>query len=278
MQRELLGRRPFEWDRLEDIARSLLDDVERRGGFVMAPKPTDDAAFNSAQHSLEFGRLTAFLAAGDDRLRSSAVPLVGAALLADAPLLNVIGLDAAVAREQSLNHGEEAAKLLRKADWFSPTVVEAITNHHARLDGSGRPKIKSQDFSAETRLLTVAAAYLEQRWPRPNGRLVDPRRALREVLLEAESAKLDIAIAMRLLDVSFYPIGTRVELSGGEWAEVVATQRITSDLELASLPMVRLLRDAEGRPVAEPIYWNLAQRKTCRVVRTLDDSESFRAA
>jgi hypothetical protein len=268
-QRTLLkGRRP-DVASLEEIARSLVADVERRGGLLMAPVPTSDPAFNRARHSLEFGRATAFLAVRDERLQSTAVPLIAASLLADATLLNMIGLEETVAREQAIEHGEEAARLLHRTGSLAPSLVEAVAYHHARLDGSGAPSVRSQDFSAEARLLTVAAAYLDQRWPRTNDRLADPRRALREVLLEAESAKLDLSVAFRLLDVSFYPMGTVVELSGGETAEVVATQRITSDLELASLPIVRLLRDSDGAGVDEPIYWNLAQRPGSRIVRTV---------
>jgi len=150
--------------------------------------------------------------------------------------------------------------------------------NRSRLDGSGTPPVKGHDHSTETRLLCVAAAYMDHRWPNPDFELADPRRALREVLIEAESGKLDLALAFRLLDVSFYPLGTLVELSGGEWAEVVATQRIASDLELASLPIVRVLRDSEGGHVGEPIFWNLAQRKGCRVVRVLPSASRAKAA
>ena len=279
LQRELLsGGKRIDFDVLEYLARAMIEDVERRGGLILSPRATGDSAFNRAQYSVEFGRLTAFLVGGDERLQPGAVPLIGAALLADAPLLKLVGLDPIAAREQSLSHGEEAARLLEKTATFSQTLIDAVNLHHARLDGSGVPRVRGSDFSAETRLLTVAAAYLDSRWPRPDAGLVDPRRALREVLLEAESGKLDLAVAFRLLDISFYPRTTLVELSGGEWAEVVATQRIAGDLELASLPIVRIVRDSTGRRPSAPLYWNLAQRKSVRIVRMLTADEAARAA
>jgi hypothetical protein len=271
-QRDLLkGKRP-DIDGLEAISRFLIEDLEWHGGLTSAPTPTDDPALNRARFSLELGRVVAFLALAEERVQSTMTMLVAAALLADAKLLEMIGLADTVAREQSASHGEEAARQIEKIGRFPKNVVQAVARHHARLDGSGTPAIRAVDQTVETRLLAVAAAYLEQRWPKPDSPPVDSRRALREVLIEAESGELDLTITFRLLDVSFYPKGTLVELSGGEWAEVVATQKIVSDLELASLPIVRIFRDSEGRRVNEPIFWNLAQKKGCRVVRTLPAS------
>jgi hypothetical protein len=270
-QRDLLkGKRP-DVDALESVARSLIDDVKRHGGLFLRPAPSNDAEMNRARFSLELGRVVAFLSVSDEKLQSS-TSLVAASLVADAHWLEMIGLPDAVAREQSASHGESAARHLERTGRFAKAVVKAVAHHHGRLDGSGIPPIRAGDHAAETRLLAVAAAYLDQRWPNPDAPLLDSRRALREVLIEAESGKLDLTVAFRLLDVSFYPLGTLVELSGGEQAEVVATQRIVSDIELASLPIVRIVRDSEGRRVAEPIYWNLAQKKGCRVVRTLLDT------
>jgi hypothetical protein len=273
----LAGKRP-DFESLEIVAKSLIADVDRRNGFVLASVPTADAPLNRAFASLELGRLTAFLLAFDEKLQASRMPLIVAALLADSPLLESIGLDDSVARERWFGHGEVAAKLLEKSDWFSKNVLDAVGNHHATLDGADRRRKATRPINVESRLLAVSGAYLEHRWPRPDAEPADPRRALREVLVEAESGKLDLAIAFRLLDVSFYPAATLVELSGGEWAEVVATQRIGSDLELASLPIVRLLRDGRGARIAEPIFWNLAQRQGSRVVRTLSSKELARAA
>jgi hypothetical protein len=277
MKNVLSGRRP-DFDSLEIVANSLVDDVDRRGAFVMAVAPTDDSATNRASAALELGRLTAFLLRNDERLAASNVPIIVAAVLCDSPLLESIGLDEAVARERRVGHGEIAARLLERSAYFSKNVLNSIAQHHARLDGSDRPQKKKSEFGPEARLLTVAAAYLEHRWPRPDENPVDPRRALRETLLEAESGKLDLAVAFRLLDVSFFPPATLVELSGGEWAEVLATQKIGTDLGLASLPIVRLVRDAKGSRIDECLVWNLAQRPGCRVVRTLSRSEIARAA
>lgn len=277
-QRDLLkGKRP-DVDGLLAVAQSLIADIEWRGGLATTVSPTTDSEINRAMFSLELGRVVAFLTGTDEKLQGTAPSLIAASLVADTQLLETMGLPEAVAREQSAAHGEFAAQLIEKTGKFTKNVVDAIAFHHARLDGSGLPPVKGNDHTTETRLLSVAAAYMDHRWPRPDFELADPRRALREVLIEAESGKLDLALAFRLLDVSFYPLGTLVELSGGEWAEVVATQRIASDLELASLPVVRVLRDSDGGQIAEPIFWNLAQRKGCRVVRVLPSASRARAA
>ena len=94
--------------------------------------------------------------------------LIAASLLADAKLLEMIGLADAVAREQSASHGDDAARQIEKIGRFPKNLVQAVAQHHARLDGSGTPSDSAVDQTVETRLLAVAAAYLEQRWPKPD--------------------------------------------------------------------------------------------------------------
>ena len=111
--------------------------------------------------------------------------------------------------------------------------------------------------------------------PRRFGRLLvtpswveeDPEPGLATVVLDPE-------MAFRLLELGFHPLGTLVELAGGEWAEVIATHRIAGDATLASLPIVRLRRLANGTFCSGFVAWNLAQCPAARIARALTSEEA----
>jgi hypothetical protein len=93
-------------------------------------------------------------------------------------------------------------------------------------------------------------------------------------LLEAEAGKLDLDRTRGLLNLSLYPVGTLVELSTAEIAEVVAPQNASQQPSLAAQPFVRILVDRKGQPIMTRVFRNLAIRPDTRVARTLSPEES----
>jgi hypothetical protein len=122
--------------------------------------------------------------------------------------------------------------------------------------------------------LAVCDVYAALSSARPQRPALPARAALTETLLEAEKGRLDAALAELLLTLSFFPIGTGVELSDGQIGLVVATNPLTSDLASPARPVVMLFIGSDGQPLAWPKYVNLAQSQGRHIVRGLTTAET----
>src|SRR5262249_19856411 len=117
--------------------------------------------------------------------------------------------------------GAEMAARLQPSDNL---FIEAAASHHERLDGTGYPNgLRELQLSPLTRLLSVCDVYAALCVPRPHRPALETRTALADTLLLAEQGKLDRHAGERLLHLSFYPIGSAVELADGAIGVVVAT-------------------------------------------------------
>jgi hypothetical protein len=270
----LANRRP-SIEALETLADELLNESVA-GPIELDFAPDESASRNLALQTLATAKLAAFLAAREPAGARTPRMLV-AVLLMDAPLLDALGLPESAAEERRRTHGRDAAQLLAHLGLFDVTLLAAVERHHAPLTAPVKSK-GGQESSPIQRLLAVAAAYVDNRWKSPDRAPGDPRQALRAVLLDAERGALDLDVALRLLEIGFFPLGTLVELATGEWAEVVATHRVGADLGVAALPVVRIRRTAGGDKPIRPEYRNLALLPGARIVRELEPSEARKLA
>jgi HD-GYP domain-containing protein (c-di-GMP phosphodiesterase class II) len=165
---------------------------------------------------------------------------------------------------------ELAARLLPTGSW----LAEATAGHHERLDGTGYPNgLRELQIPAVTRLLTVCDVYAAMCAPRPYRAARETRTALTDTLLLAEQGGLDRFQAEHLLQLSFYPVGSVVELADGSVGAVIATHANRHDLSAPARPVVMLLTDPQGRPLALPRPVDLAQVEGYSIVRTLSPAE-----
>jgi hypothetical protein len=105
--------------------------------------------------------------------------------------------------------------------------------------------------------------------PRPHRPARATRTALADTLLLAEQGLLDRHISERLLHLSFYPVGSVVELADGAVGVVVAAHGDWRDLATPSRPVVNLLTDTQGRFLAIPQTLDLAVCEGRSIVRSL---------
>ena len=108
----------------------------------------------------------------------------------------------------------------------------------------------------------------------PHRQARETRTALTDTLLLAEQGQLDRHYAECLLHLSFYPIGSVVELADGAVGVVVATPQPRRDLSSPARPVVALLTDTQGQPLPLPHHVDLAQCDSPSIVRTLSSAES----
>ena len=152
--------------------------------------------------------------------------------------------------------------------------IEAATCHHERNDGTGYPAGQREiGLSSIVRLLAVCDVYAALCAPRPHRPAFDTRTALTETLMLAERDYLDKASAELLLMLSFYPVGSTVELNDGTVGLVIATQRGPDGLTHPDRPVVYLAADAQGQPFDWPRVVDLLEHKDRSILRGLSADE-----
>ncbi|MFQ3594286.1 MAG: HD domain-containing phosphohydrolase, partial [Gemmataceae bacterium] len=202
------------------------------------------------------------------------------ALVHDVGMLGVsdeLLLQNSVWTEQQRRPVEEHAVIGERAvaNLFSqaPELRQAVAHHHERLDGTGYPDgLHEEQLHPLTRLLAVCDVYAALAVARPHRPARSSRNALADTLLLAEMGKLDRKAAEYLLRLTFYPVGSLVELASGAIAAVVATPRPQPQLN-PDRPVVAVLTDTEGQALPVPIHRDLTQVAEDSIVRTLQASE-----
>jgi HD-GYP domain-containing protein (c-di-GMP phosphodiesterase class II) len=237
-----------------------------------------------ACHSLAVAHVIARVVRFDPDLRSRPRDPVLAALVHDVGMLGIsaevlghagpLDDDKRRAIEAHVNTGAALAqRLLPSGAW----LAEAVATHHERLDGTGYPSgLRDMQLTALPRLLAVCDVYAALCESRPHRDARASRTALADTLLLAEQGLLDRQACERLLALSFYPVGSVVELADGKVGCVVATPSGRRDLNTPARPVVALLADSQGHLFATPRYLDLAQCESGGIVRTLTSEERNR--
>jgi HD-GYP domain-containing protein (c-di-GMP phosphodiesterase class II) len=273
----LAGYRPVGLAPLQTMADAILE--EARAGrplrFLYAA-PADPSRF-AAAHSLTVAQVVARVLREDEQWRPQLQLAVMAALVHDVGMTRIPA-------EVLLTEGpleSEERRLIEKHTSIAEEIltplwpgggwpIEAATCHHERNDGTGyplgRPAIQIAEFA---RLLAVCDVYAALCATRPHRSAFDPRTALTETLLLAERDHLDKTAAERLLTLSFYPVGSVVELNDGAVGLVIATQPAATATAHPDRPIVHLATDAQGQPLDWPVVVDLLQERDRSILRSL---------
>jgi HD-GYP domain-containing protein (c-di-GMP phosphodiesterase class II) len=277
----LAGDEPPEVKPFVLLAEAVLSQAQEAAPLRFFQEPAEEPARFVAGHSLNVAQVAARVARHDPELRGRALDPVLAALVHDAGMSRVprailtqagpLGDDDRRAVERhALVGGELAQRLLPTATW----LAEAAAGHHERLDGTGYPGgLRDSQIGPLTRLLAVCDVYAALCTPRPYRPAQDTRTALTDTLLLAEQGGLDRYHAERLLHLSFYPVGSVVELADGALGVVVATHQGRRDLSAPARPVLAVLTDPQRQPLPFPRPIDLAECEGHSIVRGLPPAE-----
>jgi putative nucleotidyltransferase with HDIG domain len=247
--------------------------------FLSAPAETRPRFV--AAHSLTVAAVAARVARHDPEFRKDLHRVVRAALLHDAGMLHVpveiLARPAALAdgeRRIIEAHTRVGAEMLARLSPSSAWLAETAAGHHERLDGTGYPAgLREHQMPSLTRLIAVCDVYAALAVARPHRTAFDTRTALTDTLLLAEKGLLDRYHAERLLQLSFYPVGSVVELADGAIGVVVATHLGWRDVSAPARPVLALLTDSQGRSLPSLNHLDLAQCENRSIVRALKPGE-----
>ena len=275
-----LGAAPFY-----ALAEELLAEAEAGEALRFPRSAAATPADAAALHGLTVAAVVARLVPHDDTLRREPLPAVLAALVHDVGLLKVAPelltqTDPLTddQRRQLEQHPRVGAELIARHLEEMAHLTDAVQTHHERPDGTGYPAgLRGEKMSAIARLLAAADFYAALASPRPHRAALDSRAALTETLLAAERGHLDRRCAELLLGLTFYPVGTAVELSDGSVGLVVATHHTRRDLTTPARPVLALLTNSQGQPLPAARHLDLAMTPSASIVRSLPPEQRRQA-
>ena len=145
------------------------------------------------------------------------------------------------------SHTLESVELLQRCGVNDPVWLEAVRDHHERVDGTGYPRgLRGDAVSIEARILGIVDIYSAMIRPRAYRDAQPSRVALRDIFLE-RGQRIDERLATLFIkELGVYPPGTMVRLSSGEIA--VAVRRTTDGAH----PQLRCVIGRDGTPLAYP--------------------------
>lgn len=272
---------PIDVAEIHQLAAEVVSEASNCVPLGFLAAGPDDVPRWAACHGLTTARVLARIVRHDPELRVHGHEAVIAALLHDVGMLAVpaeVLSRAAVleSEERRLVEAHAAAGAQMVAALFaeSPWLGEGVGAHHERLDGTGYPGgLKGNRVRALARLLAVCDVYAAMCTARPHRPARSTRTAMADTLVLSEQGQLDHHYAECLLALSFYPVGSVVELSDGSAGVVVATPCARNDLNSPARPVVALLTDSQGQPLPRPHHLDLSVSEHVSVVRAVPTGE-----
>ena len=135
------------------------------------------------------------------------------------------------------NHTLHGYKLLREIG-YSAIVSTGALQHHERIDGKGYSNHVTGDKITDiAKIIAVVDAYCAAIAERPFKDHLHAKEALQDLLKSGGTAYDPLILRELVKNISFYPIGSFVNLSNGDIAEVSGTSGV------AMRPIVKLVNN-----------------------------------
>ncbi len=265
-------RSRWEW-----LAEQIIADVDEHQQPMLNLDVGQNLAEAVAIHCLNVASHLAYLANRSWNYRAQRMEFVLAGMTFDIGMRALPdqlwfagpNLDGRIAAEIR-KHPYYSQGVLSKTDLLSAELFAAVADHHERTDGSGYPRqLFGGQISAASHLLAACDIFCARRTRRSYRMPGTHRDTILGMLSDADAGRLDTEAVKLLLHLSVYEIGSTVELSTGELAEVVAPPIIDQDLTSIGTPIVKLIRNRIGGLIVRPTIRNLALEPDVRVVKTV---------
>jgi len=166
-------------------------------------------------------------------------------------------------------HPEYGWEILQKNPEVSHLSALVAWQHHERYHGGGYPRgLRGEEINELAQIAGVADMYDALTADRPYRSAYPPHEAYEMIAGGGDFLFSFRVVRAFLHHIAVYPAGTIVALNTGEIAVVLETLKGYS-----LYPRVRVLYDAERRPVVPPFEILLAEERTRVVTRVLSPEE-----
>lgn len=150
-------------------------------------------------------------------------------------------------------HVEYSTQILSAEPAISPDVLRIVARHHERYDGSGYPqRLAGKDIGLFAEMSGLVDTYCAMSYDRPYRRGLDNQKVLHKLYGSRGKRFSEPLIIEFIQCIGLYPVGTLVEMRGGEVAVVVEQNRVRR-----LKPRVLVLLDKHKKAPASPIMLGL---------------------
>jgi HD-GYP domain-containing protein (c-di-GMP phosphodiesterase class II) len=257
-----LGQR-LDLQRTEPVIAKMLDSVRRHPDALIPLLQLKEQDNYNTQHSIS---VAAMVMALGMTMRLEEEPLMRAA---QGALLQDVGT--ARISERILNkatpltdleylhlrsHVEQSLAVLESSAGSSDLMLQVVTQHHERLDGTGYPhRLLGASVSPLAQIAAIVDVYDALTSDRPYHRRVEPAVALRQIYSLAGTQFSEELVQAFVRTVGLYPVGSLVRLDNGNLAIVIEQHR-----DNLSKPVVRVIFNTRNRTYLQPQILDLGRR------------------
>lgn len=162
-------------------------------------------------------------------------------------------------------HTEDGFNLLRNQHSISLLSAHCALQHHERFNGTGYPRgLKGNEIHDFAQIVAIADVYDALTSSRIYRQRYSPSEAI-EFLFAAGNNYFDLdLIRLFCKHISIYPISSTVVLNTGQIGVVSKVTPLA-----VHRPIVRIIADADGKPVSSPYEVDLYEQHNLTVVKTL---------
>jgi len=142
------------------------------------------------------------------------------------------------------SHTLEGYKIMAPQPDLDPEILRAVVEHHERHDGSGYPRgLTGEQVGRFSRIISVVDVYDALTSRRVYKSAIPPAKALSMMYQWREKDFPHQAIENFIRCIGVFPVGSFVQLSGGEYGIVASVNPLKP-----TKPEVKVIMDAKMRP------------------------------
>lgn len=167
--------------------------------------------------------------------------------------------------EEMKKHPVKSAELVSKMRGVSELCVRLVYEHHINYDRKGYPALEAgRQAHPYSKIITIADCYDAITTLRPYQKPFPAWEAMK--IMESLSGRVTDPVYFRefVKMLGIYPVGSLVRLDTGEVGVVIETHS-----ETPLQPKIRVLFEASGKRLKEPLEIDLAGKETKALARSL---------
>lgn len=160
------------------------------------------------------------------------------------------------------SHVASSLEILMRQAHLPPEVLQIVSRHHERWDGSGYPQgLRCEQIGLAAEIAGLVDSFCAMLRNKPYRNAIGHQQALEELFALRNKQFNPVLMEQFVQCVGLYPIGTLVEFDSGEVGVVIQQNRVQR-----SRPRVLLMLDADKAPVRSYRVFDLRD-PDCAAVR-----------
>jgi len=167
---------------------------------------------------------------------------------------------------QVQEHTIKGLEILIKSKNLHKKALHVARQHHMRLDGCGYPTdLKGETIDEYSQIVGLVDMYEAMTHHRVYRDKFLPLKAIQEILKKKKALEHRL-IKILIEKIGVYPIGSLVELSTREMAEVV---KLNHSVHLRPIAKVKIIRDADGRKLKQTKVFDMSAHSSLYVKKVM---------